>query len=50
MAAIWTDLLQIDTAVSIDAHFFRAGGHLLLAMQVLPRVEAAFSGSQYPAA
>jgi amino acid adenylation domain-containing protein len=42
VAAIWTDLLQIDP-LSIDAHFFRVGGHSLLAMQVLSRVEAAFS-------
>jgi amino acid adenylation domain-containing protein len=42
VAEIWTDLLQID-APSIDAHFFRVGGHSLLAMQVLSRIEAAFS-------
>ena len=35
-------MLQVKT-LSIDAHFFRVGGHSLLAMQVLSRVEAAFS-------
>lgn len=42
VAEIWSDLLQVET-LSIDAHFFRVGGHSLLAMQVLSRVEAAFS-------
>nr|WP_256367578.1 phosphopantetheine-binding protein [Duganella vulcania] len=42
VADIWTDLLQVDE-LSVNAHFFRVGGHSLLAMQVLSRVEAAFS-------
>ncbi|UVM52697.1 MULTISPECIES: non-ribosomal peptide synthetase [unclassified Pseudomonas] len=42
LASIWRELMQIDTP-SITANFFSVGGHSLLAMQVLSRVEAAFA-------
>jgi amino acid adenylation domain-containing protein len=42
LASIWRELMQIDTP-STTANFFSVGGHSLLAMQVLSRVEAAFA-------
>ncbi|AZC24460.1 non-ribosomal peptide synthetase [Pseudomonas sessilinigenes] len=42
LASIWRELMQIDTP-SATANFFSVGGHSLLAMQVLSRVEAAFA-------
>ncbi|WP_040268350.1 non-ribosomal peptide synthetase [Pseudomonas rhodesiae] len=42
LVSIWRELMQIDTP-STTANFFSVGGHSLLAMQVLSRVEAAFA-------
>ncbi|HVZ39797.1 MAG TPA: non-ribosomal peptide synthetase [Candidatus Kapabacteria bacterium] len=42
LAAIWEELLQL-AAPGIHNNFFTVGGHSLLAMQVITRVEAAFS-------
>jgi amino acid adenylation domain-containing protein len=42
LAKIWRELMQIDTP-SATANFFAVGGHSLLALQVLSRVEAAFA-------
>lgn len=42
VATIWIELLHLDK-VSIDAHFFSLGGHSLVAMQVLSRIEATLS-------
>jgi amino acid adenylation domain-containing protein len=40
IAQIWQDVLGIDR-VSADANFFDVGGHSLLAMKVIARIEAA---------
>ncbi len=42
IASIWSDLLELDS-VGVTDSFFIVGGHSLLAMQILSRVEAAFS-------
>ncbi|MBL1175482.1 amino acid adenylation domain-containing protein [Pantanalinema sp. GBBB05] len=41
LAAIWTDVLQLDT-VSIMDHFFELGGHSLLGTQVISRIRDRF--------
>ncbi len=41
LAAIWTDVLQLQR-LSVHDNFFEQGGHSLLAMRVLSRVRAAF--------
>lgn len=40
IAAVWQEVLGIER-VSIDANFFDVGGHSLLAMKVIGRIEAA---------
>ena len=40
IATVWQDVLGIER-VSIDANFFDVGGHSLLAMKVIGRIEAA---------
>ncbi|HEX3528164.1 MAG TPA: non-ribosomal peptide synthase/polyketide synthase [Thermoanaerobaculia bacterium] len=42
LAAIWAEVLQVP-GIGIDVDFFAAGGHSLLAAQVMTRVRAAFS-------
>jgi thioesterase domain-containing protein len=39
VAQIWRDLLKTDD-VSIDTHFFDAGGHSVLALQMVARLQA----------
>ena len=41
IAEIWQEVLGIER-VSADANFFDVGGHSLLAMKVLARIEARF--------
>jgi acyl carrier protein len=42
LVEIWKDLLEIGE-FGVTDNFFTVGGHSLLAMQVLARVEAAFA-------
>ena len=45
LAAIWTDLLNLEQ-VSISDNFFEVGGHSLLAVQLLNRIHKQFGRSQ----
>ncbi|HEY1352294.1 MAG TPA: amino acid adenylation domain-containing protein [Ktedonobacteraceae bacterium] len=42
LLAIWTDLLDVESAIGIHADFFALGGHSLLATQVMSRVQEVF--------
>lgn len=45
VAELWQELLEVPELPGIDARFFSKGGHSLLAMQLLSRIEATFGVS-----